>query len=177
MVIIYQETGCVDNINGFRMDTNKLIHFIDTYGVDYIDEHGRNLVYYIDRMTIEQIDIVMDKKPNMDLFDKEVFMKLTLLIKDKNMHILERLIDNDDKFKLVNIQLASPHPLYDMFFPKSRKGRMIEIMKHMCDKIGGSDIFIEKVILKINKAIILLENHEKRYYTFFDLMKQHLQLN
>lgn len=154
-VCILEEIGDYDGNKYVGIQhTDKLKEFIEKYGVNYMDILSEQLIDLIYLMNKEQLDLFMSYKPNVYyILDGKKY--LTPIIPGKNCeYMLHKLIENDDKFKLLRAKLWYP----------LRYKEPVTYLEHL--KCGDKP---EKGSRRAG-MIMLLENYEKRYYRLFDLL-------
>lgn len=155
------------------VDTDRLEGFIKKFGINYIDDENHHLLHFIFFCGPKQIDIIMRNRPNYS-FCSSTFLHQTLFrhYVRKTLYIISKMIQYDEHFSLItcffktNFIYAFQDPLGKGLGQK----RMVDYYKHCLESNNNNNI--NDVLLE--NLIIMLENHEKKYYTLFDLLKHHL---
>lgn len=166
MVFVGEEISNYDII--IDINTDKLIKFIDEYGVDFVDKNNKCLLSYLHHMNKQQIDVVMSNKP--DLRNLDFIKEMGFLMSKKSLllYIIEKMVESDDNFVLVNLRFKALHPWFRSIVGLS-VFTCLEFFVGMCREKHGM-VLDPKFKERFQKAIVMLENHEKKYYKLFDLL-------
>lgn len=150
----------------FSINTQKMIKFIEKYGVDYIINNCCLLNNTYD-MTFDQIDILFSYKPNflLNYVDGEYYLYDGIFnLLSKSLYILQKMIEYDDHFILITARM------------RIGKYRYKTYLEHLYS-IKRDSPFVDGKKFRIrNRMIILLENHQKKYYTLFQILLNKCQL-
>lgn len=160
-----EEIYIYDNPYGIYTTNNKLIKAIDKYGVDTIDRNKNRLIIdHIERLTIDQIDILLAYKPKLSFvnyFNEERVYWYGDYNHQKS-YILKKVLESDTEY------IYNTHPFY---FIDHRYNNLLEYITSILDN---------EMLNPDNKSIIheqhlLLSNHMNKGRTLFDLMKPLLE--
>lgn len=174
MVIIYDEIADdSDKHDFFKVNTDKLRAFIDRYGVDCVDYGGNHLFNYIDGMNKKQIDMIMEYKPRLDVIKDANIIYLLGFDDPRSVYALQKVIEYDTDFYLLKnkMQLKTPFISKDEVIMVN----YLEYMRYMLKKykiVYGNSISVRMIL---DRMIMMMENHEKRYYKLFDLLKHKIE--
>lgn len=137
-------------------DTEEIRAIIEKYGIDYRDKYGWCILDIIHMFSEEQIDVIMGYHPTIDYEDGKV--QCFGSCGGKTVYIMKIVLERDDRFLYVTRDtnyLAYPGKTY------LEQLRYISTIDCLATRKGFGDG---------KKLIIMLENHEKRYYRLFDLL-------
>jgi len=135
-----------------ELSIDKLRHVIDKYGVDTVSLRGGYLVDYLNSMTPEQIDVVLEFKPNFFLSGYAYCPPLYL---ESSVYLMQKILEHDVDYKY------NTH-CYE---------RNFEIYKNLyeCLKERDDKLYPERQIMT------LVSNHMNKWISLFDMMKPHLE--
>lgn len=138
-----------------EIDTEKMISYIEKYGVDHQDRRHYCLLFYIKAMTNHQIDIFLSYKPNvcvkyLSLCTPEPYVPTPFLDDEfrKDIYPFLRLLEYDEEAYMDD-------KTYDY------------MMLTLTEKWGLSDVWHEESVKEI---IDILESKHRFTATFFDWM-------
>lgn len=147
-----------------RITNEKLKTFIETYGVNFRDAHGVDLLLLFNNMREEQIDIVFEY----DIIPTHLFR-----------FDYKRLIRLDHRY------YASPYILKKFLESKYATLFLKEKVTYNEGVMGWQDMYYidylkahqGRKMKHIDELLLLMENFEKKYYTLFDLLLQKINLD
>lgn len=147
-----------------RVDTHDLIWFINTYGVNYVDDGGYVLLNCLPEMTYDQIDIVLSHKPyitHFNIYHQTYIRSIGPDISPKSVYMIRKMLEYDHDFLFVsrkrNFDSFEPHETCLEFCR-----RLLCEEKKFYNKIGK--------IQYLNTIVDMLENHLKHYQSLFMIM-------
>lgn len=152
----YQFIGSEEVVN-----TQKMIEYIDRYGINAKDIHGRGIYITFYVMTNVQIDIVFDQY-QFDPFIHGRYLFFYEYRTERGLHIFEKLIENDHDYKYLKC------PINSSYFGLISLEEWFEFK-------GVSPFSSDDGIGK--KMYKLYENHVKKGTSLFDLMLENIDLN
>jgi len=149
----------------------KLKQMIDKHGVDTQDSAKGRVINLLDRMTYQQIDLVMSYRPNFifrDYFWIERFDSI------HGIRILQKILENDNNFRYAKCMIWCGQSQYANLecFVRIYYHSMTSVFRDpgmiltMCDapRVDKHDV----------QKYILLSNHVKKWISLFDMMKRQL---
>lgn len=155
----------------FSINTKKMIKFIEKYGVDCIIDGDCLICHATYNMTFNQIDILFSYKPNFlfEYDDGEYYLFEGICnLMSKSLYILRKMIEYDVHFILVTAKMCT--------FIKFGKYVYRTYLEYLYS-IKRDTHFVDNKRFRVrNRMIILLENHQKKYYTLFQISLNKCQL-
>jgi len=144
------------------IDTDKMIEYINKYGVAAKDENAFLILDFFGEMSYEQVDWFFDHYRIDDVWKKNYAFWPGCHSK-KTSYILQKILNMDEtskymkfKFVIFNIEYDNIyHFLTSRFFEKSGP-------------------FAKKIV---DSQVIILENHDKKGTFLFNLMLDNVDLN
>jgi len=135
---------------------------------DFIDTHKRvRLIDYTDTMSKEQIDILFEFKPCMFREKEHRYLYSRFLYgEDDNLsYILQKFLEQDDEFLFITREIR----MFNHVTQKCESGLFLDVL---CD--GERQYAFGMRDSERERMIMLLQNHQKKYYRLFDLLKHHI---
>lgn len=146
-------------LNG--VNTDRLKAFIKKYGVDFVCDQ-KYLLLYLVYMTCEQIDIIFDHKPDFSRIIKNT-LNCSYILGENGPYVLQRFLEQDREFLFIEKIIC-------IFNRRS----LVYLNMRLSDLIL---LNMKDFGFKEHRAFmirLLVSNHEKKYYSLFDLLKRKL---
>lgn len=158
----YYKILVYDGIQGqLVVDTKKLRAYIEEHGIDLRNRYKYNIFGPVCFMTKEQIDVIFEYKPSpyIDVYNGILYSGFVEMT-NHGVYVLQKLLEQDTDFLYMKKKICLSDCIYveQLLIPISD---LRKISKKRCK-------FDEE---QMKKAMELIENHAKRYHTFFDLMR------
>lgn len=181
------------------MENNKIRQAIQKYGVNTKDRYGNTIIGYIDFTSHkESVDALFD-------YDVDIYPDINHLLlyvsyiapyygeghfwlvkgkkkdRDVSTYLLQRMIEKDTKGLLCTYicsKLSLTYELEKLVAIRSRYITLLQFFKNICDLCEKIDfrkhgIDYEQTVI----ACVLLENHSKKFCSFFDIMFDKLNIS
>lgn len=145
------------------IDTQGLIHAIKELGIEYRDKYNDGFLDYIHYMTKVQVDLLFKYKPN-PLYrndDGELLLYTRLMGIFNGVYMLQKFLEQDNQFLFLRHRTV-------MYNKKTRDFEFVFLaqIKDRTDLIQDHNM--------LQNVTMMIENHQKKYFRLFDLLKHHI---
>lgn len=166
-------TSNLDDDNVFRVDTDKLTKTIEKNGVNTLDRNGHNvlkIVYLHSYNIMEHMEIIVEYGYNIEKFCQTIQEIFSEVVDIDMPHLLLLFLKRDYQCFLMRNMYK-----YKKYYKCSTKKCKVYCKRKyikLTDYLKKSVIKCPNLIYpeKIKDVIMLLENHEKRHFTLFEIM-------
>lgn len=165
-VNLIEEIGCIKH-GRYHVNTDKLRATIDKFGINYRDDYkGKCLLDLADYMDNEQIDILFEHRVTPYEDDNNEYIRYFFLfgVEKHIVYILQKLLEQDDEFLFITKKMRLLSDIYGKF-------GTIYLIDFL--RVDRKVNFISRY--KCDKMIAMLQNHQKKYRSLFDLLKHHIE--
>jgi len=145
---------------GYRcVDTATLVEYIEKYGVSTLDRTNSSLCDFLNLMTYQQLDIVIDKyKINPMIDDETVFFYD--IFTEKGLYIIEKMFRNDHDYRYVRCNMN-----IGFKYHKDGYGGKMTVRQCLTSRVMSKETDVVRL-----KMLEMYENHEKKCFSLFELM-------
>jgi len=143
----------------YCVNTDTLVEYIEKYGVSTLDRTNSSLCDFLNLMSYQQLDIIIDKyKINPMIDDETVFFYD--IFTEKGLYIVEKMFRNDHDYRYVRCNM-------NVGFRYHKEGRGLAMTVKQCLTTRAMSDKSNEIGLKM---LELYENHEKKCFSLFELM-------
>lgn len=150
----------------YHVSTTKLRSFIDKFGVNYRDCKRDHLLDSSDYMSKKQIDIIFEHRVTPYAYiNHDGYLQYSFLygVEKHMVYILQKFLEQDDEFVFITKKVC----IISNEIGELKDVHLLDFL-HMEEKVN----FISQHTR--NTMIMMLQNHQKKYYRLFDLLKHHI---
>lgn len=143
----------------YCVNTDTLVEYIEKYGVNALDRTNSSLCDFLNLMSYQQLDIIIDKYKINPMIDDETVYFYDIFT-EKGLYIVEKMFRNDHDYRYVRCRMN-----IGFRYHNEGRGLATRVKQRLTTRAMGDKT--NEIRLKMLR---LYENHEKKCFSLFELM-------